>query len=263
MKSRFTTCVCNCRRIDKLPQVLASLGNDHEIVVATYCGSPQHSKVVAEVCPGVEHFCALEDLGCNRLWRQAISMAKTKWISLLYDDDKRPPGFAAEAEKLIDQIEAAGAGWGAWNAQAYHWSDNSLRNSMTIAHGKAGIHPSAPLISRISTKGRFADSPVSFLFDKETCLDVLAWCQENISDCQTRPGMMVGNDLALFLGHILRFPTMVQSDKILSYYGNWPGSETCAYFTRQSSSLMVQYEKARARLMAAGPSFPPSRKDES
>jgi hypothetical protein len=59
--------------------------------------------------------------------------------------------------------------------------------------------------------------------------------------------MMAGNDIALTLGHIQRFPRMVQSTQRLIWYGHWDGAETLRYAAGQNN-LMPMYERARAKL---------------
>jgi glycosyltransferase involved in cell wall biosynthesis len=233
--------------LDKLPDTLKSLHNDHEIVVVTYNGVSDHQQIVEKICPQAIHVMYKEDRGCNALWAEAISLAKTRWVSLLADDDLRPPGFAAEVEKIIDQCESHGAGFATWNGRAYYWSDHTLGHPINTCYGRAGIYASAPLAAHIMTAGKYPWSQVAFLYDRETVLDVLAWCEEHLKDCGTRPTMMVGNDVALTLGHIQRFPRMVQSAKCLTWYGHHDGSETLQYAAGKND-LMGQYDKARTKL---------------
>ena len=247
MSHLFTTCVTNFQRPEMLRACLASLHNDHPIVVATIGGSADHIQIVKQICPDAAHACEQGDYGCNRLWFNAANLAKTKWIVLLADDDLRPPGFAAEVERIIDRCESQGAGFAAWNGRAYYWDTGHLGHPINACYGRAGVYASAPLAAHIMTAGKYPWSQVAFLYDRETVLDVLDWCETGLKDCHTRSPMMIGNDIALTLGHIQRFPKMVQSGKCLTWYGHHDGSETLQYAAGKNN-LMPMYECARAKL---------------
>ena len=116
---KFTTCITNWSRINQLKGCIESL-RPHEglmdISVACFGATPEHRKVCRELLPAgsAVHFNKGDD-GCNKLWIKAIENAKTKWISILHDDDRRPPGFAAEVNKLIHQAELNSCGFVVWN----------------------------------------------------------------------------------------------------------------------------------------------------
>jgi hypothetical protein len=247
MFSKFTSVVTNFGRLDKLPKVLDSLGNNHEIVVASYGAPPGCRELVAQHCPGARHFCIEEDYGCNRLWLQAAEMAQTKWIAFLPDDDLRPPGFGRAAQRICESMERHGAGFASWNGQAYYWDSDRLGHPMNNCFVAAGVYDPQPLANRIMAKGKYPFSQAAFLYDRETVLDVLTWCEDHLQDCFTRPTMMAGNDIALTLGHIQRFPRMVQSAQRLIWYGHWDGAETLQYAAGKND-LMNQYDKARLKL---------------
>lgn len=100
----------------------------------------------------------------------------------------------------------------------------------------------------LRAKDSLPNSPVSFLFDRQTALDALYWAEENLKDCTTRPTMMIGNDVALVVAHAQRYAKFLQSSKQLSLYGHWDGSETVAWSQGQNDGLIPAYNKARERL---------------
>lgn len=228
-------------------ELAISRGEDHPVVVVTYGGTPEHKDIVAKAYPKAIHHMIEGDLGCNILWYEAAALAQTRFVVFLPDDDLRPPGFAAEVEKIIDQCESRGAGFGCWPGQAYYWDTGTLGHFIGAGLGASGIHPSFPLIKRLLAPNSYPFSQAAFLYDRETVLDVLSWCEDNLKDCGTRPTMMIGNDIALTLGHIQRFPRMVQSAKCLTWYGHHAGSETLQY-AAGNNNLMPMYERARAKL---------------
>ena len=249
--STFTTCITNFSRLDRLKECVASLELDkhpHPVAIASFGASPYHSKFLATLPECVTSFTSRKDAGCNQLWIKALELAKTKWVSILHDDDRRPANFAATVEALIDKAEALGCGFIAWNGLQLDIKTGKTGGAITIAAGTDGVHDSASLLPMLRAKDSLPNSPVSFLFDRQTALDALYWAEENLKDCTTRPTMMIGNDVALVVAHVQRYAKFLQSSKPLSLYGHWDGSETVAWSQGQNDGLISAYNKARERL---------------
>ena len=249
--STFTTCITNFSRLDRLKECVASLELDkhpHPVAIASFGASPYHSKFLATLPECVTSFTSRKDAGCNQLWIKALELAKTKWVSILHDDDRRPANFAATVEALIDKAEALGCGFIAWNGLQLDIKTGKTGGAITIAAGTDGVHDSASLLPMLRAKDSLPNSPVSFLFDRQTALDALYWAEENLKDCTTRPTMMIGNDVALVVAHVQRYAKFLQSSKQLSLYGHWAGSETVAWSQGQNDGLISAYNKARERL---------------
>ena len=249
--STFTTCITNFSRLDRLKECVASLELDkhpHPVAIASFGASPYHSKFLATLPEYVTSFTSRKDAGCNQLWIKALELAKTKWVSILHDDDRRPANFAATVEALIDKAEALGCGFIAWNGVQLDIKTGKTGGVITIAAGTDGAHDSASLLPMLRAKDSLPNSPVSFLFDRQTALDALYWAEENLKDCTTRPTMMIGNDVALVVAHVQRYAKFLQSGKHLSLYGHWDGSETVAWSQGQNDGLLPAYNKARERL---------------
>ena len=249
--STFTTCITNFSRLDRLKECVASLELDkhpHPVAIASFGASPYHSKFLATLPECVTSFTSRKDAGCNQLWIKALELAKTKWVSILHDDDRRPANFAATVEALIDKAEALGCGFIAWNGLQLDIKTGKTGGVITIAAGTDGAHDSASLLPMLRAKDSLPNSPVSFLFDRQTALDALYWAEENLKDCTTRPTMMIGNDVALVVAHVQRYSKFLQSSKPLSLYGHWDGSETVAWTKGVNDQLLPAYNKARERL---------------
>ena len=249
--STFTTCITNFSRLDRLKECVASLELDkhpHPVAIASFGASPYHSKFLATLPECVTSFTSRKDAGCNQLWIRALELAKTKWVSILHDDDRRPANFAATVDALIDKAEALGCGFIAWNGLQLDIKTGKTGGAITIAAGTDGVHDSASLLPMLRAKDSLPNSPVSFLFDRQTALDALYWAEENLKDCTTRPTMMIGNDVALVVAHVQRYTKFLQSSKPLSLYGHWDGSETVAWSQGQNDGLISAYNKARERL---------------
>ena len=249
--STFTTCITNFSRLDRLKECVASLELDkhpHPVAIASFGASPYHNKFLATLPECVTSFTSRKDAGCNQLWIKALELAKTKWVSILHDDDRRPANFAATVEALIDKAEALGCGFIAWNGLQLDIKTGKTEGVITIAAGTDGVHDSASLLPMLRAKDSLPNSPVFFLFDRQTALDALYWAEENLKDCTTRPTMMIGNDVALVVAHVQRYAKFLQSSKQLSLYGHWAGSETVAWSQGQNDGLIPAYNKARERL---------------
>jgi hypothetical protein len=249
--STFTTCITNFSRLDRLKECVASLELDkhpHPVAIASFGASPYHSKFLATLPECVTSFTSRKDFGCNQLWIKTLELAKTKWVSILHDDDRRPANFAATVEALIDKAEALGCGFIAWNGLQLDIKTGKTGGVITIAAGTDGAHDSASLLPMLRAKDSLPNSPVSFLFDRQTALDALYWAEENLKDCTTRPTMMIGNDVALVVAHVQRYSKFLQSSKPLSLYGHWDGSETVAWTKGVNDQLLPAYNRARERL---------------
>lgn len=255
--NKFCTVITNFSRLDRLRGCLESLELHKgvmDVAVATFGGSPQHRKLLKEMLPaGSEVFVTHKDYGCNQLWIKALELAKTRWVSILHDDDHRPPGFAETANQLIKRAELEGCGFIAWDGAKLDHKTGAVSGRVTVADVPEGVWDTDVLRAGQKQQGNLALSPVSFIFDRETALDALYWAEENLSDCVTRPSMMVGNDVALLWAHIVRYPKFLKSSKQLSLYGHWEGSETCQWASGGNPKLMECYNKTRARLPDAIP----------
>ena len=249
---KFTTCITNWSRINQLKGCIESL-RPHEglmdISVACFGATPEHRKVCRELLPAgsAVHFNKGDD-GCNKLWIKAIENAKTKWISILHDDDRRPPGFAAEVNKLIHQAELNSCGFVVWNGSQLNLKTGDVFGQIQIMNQKDGVYPSEPYLKNLKQHNTYPFSPVAFLYDRETALDALYWCEEHLADVFTKPAMMIGNDIMLNWAHCKRYNWFLQSSKALSMYGHWEESETCMFVAGKNQKLMKCYDIARDRL---------------
>ena len=248
--SKFTTVITNFQRLEQLKGCVESLRPSEgkmDVVVATFGGGVQHRMYLKD--SGVtDYFVTPKDYGCNQLWIKALELAKTRWVSILHDDDRRPPGFADEVNKLIREAELKSCGFIAWNGAQLDLESGEVSGNIPIAAVKDGVWDSSTLIPMLKMKGTLPNSPVSFIFDRETALDALYWAEENLKDCVTRPSMMVGNDVMLVWAHVMRYSMFLQSSKQLSWYGHWDGSETIQFASGKNAALMECYDKTRSRL---------------
>ena len=250
--NKLTTVITNFSRIEQLKGCIESLlpcQGAMDIAVASFGGSVAHRKLLKDILPeGSATFVTHKDYGCNQLWIKALELAKTRWVSILHDDDRRPAGFAQDANALIKKAELNGCGFIAWNGAQLDLNTGKVYGNVPVAAAKDGVYSTDMLKAGQKQLGALAFSPVSFIFDRETALDALYWAEANLQDCVTRPSMMVGNDVALLWAHIVRYSKFLQSSKQLSLYGHWEGSETCQFAGGHNPKLMECYNKTRPRL---------------
>lgn len=240
-----TNCITNFKRLEQLKNAVASVDKKYT-VAASYASTPGHTPVIQQL---ENWYQTEEDFGCNRLWMQSIAMARTKYICVHHDDDLRPSGFDTAAEEIAQRLEQTGAGFAAWDGiQDFNGQTGKI---ISVARRESGVQKSTKLTHHVLKRGALPWSPVSFMLQRDTALDILSWCDTNLRECVTRPTMMIGNDTSLVLGHIQRFDSFLKVPKPLTRYGHWDGSETCQFAAGKNDELLRAYDKAKDILSGA------------
>lgn len=90
-------------------------------------------------------------------------------------------------------------------------------------------------------KGGLTVSPVCTILHRETAIDILKRADTLLQKCCSRPNMMIGNDLWLFLGHFLKYAKIQYIEDGLTTFGHHAGSETVSANAR----LIQYYDQAR------------------
>ena len=91
------------------------------------------------------------------------------------------PGFAANANELCETADRDGAGVIAWNATGYHWATKETKGCFKIAFGNAGRYDSCGLADFLFSPNNLAYSQASFMYQRDTVLDILSWCEDNLA----------------------------------------------------------------------------------
>lgn len=222
---------CSCQKAGVQNIVLSASGtNDQDQTV--------HRKIT-KANPNVMITSEKADHGCNEMWLRGVKMATTKWVHILHDDDLVLPSFGTIDQLLVD-----------YPAEFYHWNgiQHGTKTSIlpTFPSLGIGIYDSSILESRLLCRGALSLSPVSGLFQKEHVIESLEECA-NMSDRDyfVRPGMMVGNDLIIWLRAVERFEKFCYLPQPLISYGNWIGSTTCEDAIHGHRRLPGIYDKIR------------------
>lgn len=244
----YTVCVTNFERLDWLEKCLLSTRGVKNVVVATYGGSGGHKALVGKLRPDARHYCIAEDFGCNRLWIQAVSMANTPYVHILHDDDCLSPLYTEEILKA--DPEGTFLMWYGMVLGTNFCNRNM--NSLIPERIESGSVVLPPVASTLpfevyctEPSDRFFYSPVTMMLHRDICLDCLNWCEVNLKGIETRPGMMVGNDLSLLYWHASRFKTFRPIYKVLVHFGAWDGSETTAWIRGKNPKLAWCYKETR------------------
>lgn len=246
----FTVCVTSFGRKDHLPGCLASLQDFPNVAVACYGADQDHERIVHSLLPEATVMWRPDDAGANKLWLDAVRLARSDWVVLLHDDDALSDDFLSALEPVRLPSNCA---FVAWRGDVYRKTDGTWRENLVTIH-PFGVHPAGVLstetyISGCTTQGRdLAISPVNMLLRRDVAIAALEWCEIHLKDCYTRPTMLIGNDIALLLAHLYLESSFLYLDRSLVKFGTWSGSETAAYMAGKNPGLLPQYNAAREKL---------------
>ena len=250
--SDYTICLTNYARPEHLRRCLQSVAGCRHVVVASYGATDEHRKIIDELRPGTRCYLTPEDYGCNRLWMQAVALAHTPRVVILHDDDQLTPDFSA----TLARVDPKDASFIAWNGKT-EWYGNKEDHGVNPWGGFGeGLHPTSALVDDVTNPhGGMVRSPVTMMLRRETALAVLSWCEEGLKDYHTRPTMMIGNEIALLLGHIHEGGRWYHINRPLVKFGHWEGSETVKWLNGENPELIALYDKVREKFGAEQPYF--------
>lgn len=149
------------------------------------------------------------DNGCNEMWLRGVKLAKTPWIHILHDDDTLLPAFAKVEERITHKM-----GFMHWNA----------KTDKTLPDRPSGVYPID--VYRPLTAREYSMSPIMGLFRKEHLIEVLEKAETVRDKFLLRPGMMIGNDLIIWLAAVDKYNRFYYLNDACVDYGYWEGSTT-------------------------------------
>lgn len=187
------------------------------------------------------------DLGCNETWLRGVTMAQTKYVLILHDDDWLLPKFGKVYVNKIYPKLARGVGFATWRGQVV--SDiGEVDDTVGCLLGETRVAGTA-VVTHTLLGAVTSPSPVISVFRRDIAIKTLRECQHAFTDARhfSRPNMMVGNDLMLYLRHAERFDEWFFLDEVLTCYGGWKGSETArAQKTKGGAEKFLKlYDAAR------------------
>jgi hypothetical protein len=208
-----------------------------------------HSRI-RKAMPSVMIASRRDDLGCNENWLRGVKLARTKWVHILHDDDLLLPAFSELLEMPRDKYES----FYAWDGAKHGLTRDG---SIQIIQGiPGGVYSTDVLWPRLLKRSAYSISPVAGLFTKDHLVSVLEECERNFTDQKhfIRHGMMVGNDLLIWMRAADEFIRFRYIKKQFVSYGHWDGSATVQDCKLKRSNLLPTYNAARDYYLQ-GPSF--------
>ena len=224
----LTIVITTCRRPDRLKACLRSLPPGMPVVVS---GIYDEDSIKAVSRYKVTETWMDKDWGVNELWLRGVYAAKTKHVLILHDDDKLSPRFSSEYKSFLAPSLAAGSGFAVWGALEVN-EDPQIADKAhhVLGDSTSGIYSSYSVFKKVYKLGAGPVSPTLCIYNRELCIQTLKevshrWTGEAMCS-KDRWTMLYGNDVLLCLRHCERFSTVAYSDKKLTLFGNWSGSES-------------------------------------
>lgn len=214
-------------------------------IVVTASGVTQQEawvyRRIKEMYPPVRVIAKDEDRGCNEAWLRGVEMAETEWVHILHDDDL----ILTEFFELGGLLKTNPAPFYHFNAQRHGAGQDGFSDSFPGLD--TGVYTSDILWPKLLNKGGLSLSPISGLFHRDHLISVLSECEREFTDEShfLRPGMMVGNDLLIWLRAVENYPKFCFVRDPLVSYGHWDGSTTFNDVFNHENKLPAIYDAAR------------------
>ncbi len=252
MTEKLTVVVTNFRRPDFLARCLHSIVNAG--VKNIVCSSMDPDERVLALhreyaaMPGI-HFKSTilkSDLGCNELWLRGVYQAETEYVLILHDDDFLHQSFGQTYHSTIQPQLDRGCGFASWRGASI--DEKGERTAHEYFSGKTQCVGTLVLRRILMAETTPAISPVVSVFRKNVVIRALKECRENFTEAVSfsRPGMMLGNELMIYLRHVEKYSSWLYVNEVLTYYGSHPESETIFHIEHGTSEVLQRgYDWAR------------------
>lgn len=264
MLKELTVVVTTCGRPELLRRAIESCvaAGVTAIVVSASRATEKEAGVIAEFSEKASITSSLlaGDLGCNECWLRGVTLASTKYILILHDDDWLLPEFGRSyREKLLPALER-GAGFATWRGQMV-FDDGKVITECGAVRGKTRLAGTGGLTWRLLDPEVIPPSPVISVFNRETTIRALREAEKYFLDPKmfTRPTMMIGNETLVYLRHCETYDTWFFLDEILTCYGAHDGSESIVETRRdglarlKAAHLMAKDHFRSVRLASVSP----------
>lgn len=230
----LTVVVTTFKRSERLRNCLKSLvaAGVERVVVAGSASTEADQKVCLEfpTLKITRSFFA-GDLGCNECWLRGVSLAETKFVLILHDDDWLLPDFWARyAGEIYPQLQR-GVGFATWRGQVVDDTGKVVDDTVGCLKGETRVASAGSVTDIVMIGGTTSPSPVISVFRRDICIRALREADLYFQGIEhhTRAKMMVGNDLLLYLRHAEQFDSWFFLNRILTCHGGHYGSETAKH----------------------------------
>ncbi len=234
MTDSLTVVVTNFGRAEMLSRCLNSVihAGIRNIVVSSFCAGPDEMRVIQQFAgiPGVNLTASVlpHDLGVNELWLRGLYKATTKYVLILHDDDWLNPCFKLAWPELSAHLEA-GCGLVSWKGDQ-HNPDGKVVHCEYFS-GDTRVLSTAALTEVLMRENSGPISPVVSIFRRADAIRFLKEAGDKLRNPQsfTRPSMVLGNELLLYLRICEKYESWFYYAKALTNYGAHAGSETYSH----------------------------------
>lgn len=172
----------------------------------------------------------------NQSWLHGVESAKTKYVTILHDDDLLLPEYL----DVIAPGLASAAPFVMVQARNHGVPDYIEKDS-----DQTGLVPTSILHHRLSRKGGLAISPLRGVFQKPDLVQWLQHCEAMPQSCYLRPGFLVGNDLAIWLKATKKYRFFYNVPIPAVSFGHWEGSTTVSELGKGDGKLARIYDETR------------------
>ncbi len=250
----LTVVVTNFQRPGYLARCLASLGaaGIENVVVSSACATPTVFAVIEEyskLFPGLFHFTnSAHDYGCNETWLRGLYYADTKYVLILHDDDFLDKTFGQTYKRVIaPALEQVG--FASWRGRVV--TADGIEHPAEYFQGPTRICPGSAIMGYLASGEELSVSPVLSVFRREDAIATLKEAAHYFKSHHyfTRPTMMVGNDLLLYLRAAEKYQSWLFVNEILTYHGSWEGSETAIAHKNGLGSIKSCYNATRQHFL--------------
>ena len=242
-----TVVITSCRRPDLLREAFHSCyaAGVKDIVVSNSGTVPGIDAALSDIRKtGAKVTHRADDAGCNESWMRGVALVKTKYLTILHDDDRLTPeynwmlGESRKADLVHYNGGKHGGGSGGYSV---------------FPQLPQGIHPSALLFSYLLRKDRLAISPVSGVYPTDTAMDALIDAEKLPRSCYIKPSMLVGNDLLIWLRAARKIDRFQYVHTPLVSYGHQNGSVTYDDVRTGTNKLPAIYNTVRDHFLESFP----------
>lgn len=233
------------------------------VVISSCCDDRATQKLCSEYTKAtwanIRHVTNNRDASGNRSWLRGVNACQTEWVTILHDDDLLLPSFRT-IPGILKRLDGS-ADFFCWAGGNHFFRDDGSIENRNYNHDP--IEGETPGLLRVSRlwpyllkRDNLAISPVAGLFKRDHLIASLEEVSDLLvtDDFFTRPSMMVGNDLWIWLNAVENGEFFYYSKIPMISYGHWNGSISYDDAVNKRGELRRIYNATRSMFLD-GPPF--------